>query len=52
MKDARKILSPKYEFNRTSECIALVRDEIIYRIYPKELKFQLDRLVSNSEVST
>ena len=39
MKDARKILTPKYEFNRTNECIALVRDDIIYRIYPRELKF-------------
>ena len=44
MTDARKILPPKYEFHRTTACLSLVRDNIIYRIEPKTLTFKLDRL--------
>ena len=44
MVNARNVLPPKYEFHRTDDCIALVRDSILLRIYPLQLKFQLDRL--------
>ena len=33
-----------FQFYRTNDCISLERDNILFRIYPKPLKFQLDRL--------
>jgi hypothetical protein len=44
MLNARKILPPKCEFHRTDNCIAIVRDSILFRYFPKAKKFQLDRL--------
>ena len=35
---------PKYEFHRNENVISIVRDNILFRIYPEQLKFQLDRL--------
>ena len=37
MANARLILIPKFELRRTKECIALMRDGILLRIYPKLL---------------
>ena len=39
MADARQILTPKYQLHRTDDCISLVRESILFRIYPKQLKF-------------
>ena len=44
MLDARKIQPPKCEFHRTDNCIAIVRDNILFRYFPEQKKFQLDRL--------
>jgi len=44
MVDARKVLPPKCEFHRTEDCIAIVRDSILFRYFPVLKKFQLDRL--------
>ena len=44
MHNEQEYLPPKFEFNRTSDCIALMRDSILLRIYPRQIKFQLDRL--------
>lgn len=44
MSDARLFITPKYDFHLNSECLALRRDNILLRIYPKQLKFQLDRI--------
>ena len=44
MQDARKCLKPRYSFARTSKCIAILVDNILFRIFPDQVKFQLDRL--------
>ena len=46
MADARKVMSPKFGFHVTDDVIALTRDNILLRIYPRSMKFQLDRLGS------
>ena len=40
---------PKYEFHRNENVISIVRDNILFRIYPDQLKFQLDRLGENNK---
>mmetsp|Transcript_2728 Transcript_2728/g.4644 ORF Transcript_2728/g.4644 Transcript_2728/m.4644 type:complete len:416 (+) Transcript_2728:18-1265(+) len=44
LKDARKLLQPKFQLTRTLSCISLLRDGILLRITPREMKFQLDSL--------
>ena len=44
MSDARSFINPKYDFHLTSDSLAIRRDNILLRIYPKQLKFQLDRI--------
>ena len=44
LKDARTIVQPKYLFHRTNFAISLMRDNILLRITPSQMKFQLDRL--------
>jgi hypothetical protein len=34
MADARKVISPKYAYYHTNDVIALIRDNILLRIYP------------------
>jgi hypothetical protein len=46
MANARNIFIPKYQLTRTSDCIALMRDDILLRVYPKLLQFQIDRVDS------
>lgn len=43
---------PPFKFYRTGDCISLERDGILFRIFPKPLKFQLDRLgdINNKKV--
>ena len=48
MSDARSFITPKYDLNLTSETLAIRRDNILLRIYPKQLKFQLDRISDDS----
>lgn len=49
MANARDILPPKFQLNRTSDCISLTRDGIMFRIFPKLLQFQIDRLEEGSQ---
>jgi hypothetical protein len=37
MANARDILPPKFQLHRTGDCIALARDGIMFRIFPKLL---------------
>ena len=39
MANVKEYLPPKFEFYRTSDCIALMRDSILLRIYPRQIKF-------------
>ena len=51
MADARNIITPKFTFNRTKDYIALARENILFRIFPRQLTFQLDRLETGSKES-
>ena len=44
MVNAKSVCPPKLEFHRTDDCISIVRDHILFRLFPKQLKFQLDRI--------
>jgi hypothetical protein len=44
MANARSILTPLFDLYRNQDCIAIQRDSFLLRIYPKEIKFQIDRL--------
>ena len=44
MSDARSFIDPKYDLHLTPDALAIRRDNILLRIYPKQLKFQLDRI--------
>ena len=48
MSDARSFITPKYDMHLTVESLAIRRDNILLRIYPKQLKFQLDRISDDS----
>lgn len=39
MANARDILTPKFQLNRSNDCIALSRDGMMFRIFPKLLQF-------------
>ena len=49
MTDARTFIKPKYRFFRSSDCISLQRDNYLLRIYPSQLKFQLDRITDEGQ---
>lgn len=51
MSDARQILTPKYDLYRTREHISLVRDGMLLRAFPRQLKFQLDKVDPNENMS-
>ena len=52
MSDARSQVPPKFQFYQNKELMAIMRDNILLRITPRLLRFQIDFIEKGSEIET